>query len=523
MTSGAHCHSASTNHERLPHHFSTTPTPPALSTSAPEPAPTRRRRLTPVRTSAQRRPSGRRRRASTPFFLPPPLRHSATQPLNHSTTRPLDHSPIRPLAPVPTSSFNPDPATSDAILQSIAADYSLSLTDFAAQHNTTIEALTAWLTREDIDERLSAIESACARRARLTAANHLPAVAHVAKQALEEASDVLRLPPDYRTQHSIALRIRATESARKAAALLLRIANFTPGPRRVRHHAAPMSPRVTPLSATSTATPTESSQGVPTAATPADRAQSAPCVGQLSETTTPCVAAPQAPIAATPTASAPTTSPSAPLTVSAQLAPNSLHTAESTPSEPISATSAARTTRARRAPAATIDQRLWPGRTAASTDWALQALIPGFFAPTQDENPAMAPALQAAPHPESVRCTIPAAIGSIPHVVRVLRHLAGRLDPYRRATGCSTSRGTTPARSRACHRGRAGWAAAAQPLCADHPWHATRLDRDAHQKAERAQNARRWPRTATALRSGACIPNTRSLRSERRDQPRVAK
>ncbi len=157
-----------------------------------------------------------------------------------------------------TFSFNPDPATADAILQSIAAEYSLSLTDIANQHNTTIEALTAWLTREDIDERLTAIESACARRARLTAANHLPAVAHVAKQALEEASDVLRLPPDYRTQRSIALRIRATESARKAAALLLRIANFTPGPRRIRQHDAPATPRVLPPLAPAAAAPAES-------------------------------------------------------------------------------------------------------------------------------------------------------------------------------------------------------------------------------------------------------------------------
>ncbi len=156
---------------------------------------------------------------------------------------------------MPLQPFQPDAATTDAILQSIAADYSLSLTDIAAQHQTTIEALTAWLTREDIDERLTAIESACARRARLTAANHLPAVAHVAKQALEEASDVLRLPPDYRTQHAIALRIRATESARRAAALLLRIANFTPGPRRTRQISAPNSPRITPPPAPPSAEP----------------------------------------------------------------------------------------------------------------------------------------------------------------------------------------------------------------------------------------------------------------------------
>ncbi len=244
----------------------------------------------------------------------PPLRHSATRPLDHLTT----------------ISFNPDPATTDAILQAIAADYSLSLTDIANQHNTTIEALTAWLTREDIDERLTAIESACARRARLTAANHLPAVAHVAKQALEEASDVLRLPPDYRTQRSIALRIRATESARKAAALLLRIANFTPGPRRVRHNAAPTSPRITPPPAPPIAARAEIALAAPTSATtaasPTDLARSAP--GSLP----PAESAHATPTAASPTDRAATTSASAPRAVNTPTAPTPLPPTKSTPS-----------------------------------------------------------------------------------------------------------------------------------------------------------------------------------------------
>ncbi len=41
---------------------------------------------------------------------------------------------------MPLITFQPDAATTDAILQAIAAEYSLSLTDIAAQHNTTIEA-----------------------------------------------------------------------------------------------------------------------------------------------------------------------------------------------------------------------------------------------------------------------------------------------------------------------------------------------------------------------------------------------
>ncbi len=179
------------------------PTPPALSTSAIR---------SPQRAAAVSPPCAHTRNAAYRVDVATPPRHSF--PLRHSTTSSSStcpfpsslfsvlrslfsslHSATRPLATVPLLTFQPDAATSDAILQSIAADYSLSLTDIAAKHNTTIEALTAWLTRDDIDERLTAIESACARRARLTAANHLPAVAHVAKQALEEASDVLRLPP----------------------------------------------------------------------------------------------------------------------------------------------------------------------------------------------------------------------------------------------------------------------------------------------------------------------------------------
>ncbi len=349
------------------------PTPPIRSTSAirsPKPG---FRRLAPVRTPAQRRPSGRRRRALLPHFTTPPLDHFCS-PLSVlcslfsslcSATRPLDH--------LTTISFNPDPATADAILQSIAAEYSLSLTDIAAQHNTTIEVLTAWLTREDIDERLSAIESACARRARLTAANHLPAVAHVAKQALEEASDVLRLPPDYRTHHSIALRIRATESARRAAALLLRIANFIPGPRRVRQHAEPASPRITPPpaltsvphaeiepttspsaphtestqvspaaaphtestpSATTDAVTTDRVLSAPTDASHTDRAQPAPLVSQRFEPTSPLMSPPRAPISAPFTQSELTVSSSEPAAASSHSAPASSPRTKTTPTAP---------------------------------------------------------------------------------------------------------------------------------------------------------------------------------------------
>jgi hypothetical protein len=137
-------------------------------------------------------------------------------------------------APPPPSSsdplhFNPSATTAATIVNELASN-EITLLDIADRHETTLEALTLWMIRPDIAERLNALESACARRARLTVANSLNAIANTLLHLLAEAKDdhasVHRVPAA--THHAFAARMQSRESARKAANLLLRIARYTP-------------------------------------------------------------------------------------------------------------------------------------------------------------------------------------------------------------------------------------------------------------------------------------------------------
>ncbi|MBY0111343.1 MAG: hypothetical protein K2Y21_00870 [Phycisphaerales bacterium] len=125
--------------------------------------------------------------------------------------------------------FNPSAATAATIINELASN-EITLLDIADRHETTLEALTLWMIRPDIAERLSALEYACARRARLTVANNLNAIANTLLHLLAEAKDdhasVHRVPAA--THHAFAARMQSRESARKSANLLLRIARYTP-------------------------------------------------------------------------------------------------------------------------------------------------------------------------------------------------------------------------------------------------------------------------------------------------------
>ncbi len=139
-----------------------------------------------------------------------------------------DAAPPPPSSPDPLH-FHPDATTAATIVNELASNET-TLRDIADRHDTTLEALTLWMTRPDIAQRLSALESACARRARLTVANSLNAIANTLLHLLAEAKDdhasVHRVPAA--THHAFAARMQSRESARKAANLLLRIARYTP-------------------------------------------------------------------------------------------------------------------------------------------------------------------------------------------------------------------------------------------------------------------------------------------------------
>jgi hypothetical protein len=133
-------------------------------------------------------------------------------------------------APGPSvAAFDPPAPIADAIIDALG-DPTYTLRDVASMFETTVEHITRWMQREDIRDRLDAIEAAVARRTRLFAVNALPMlvqalIAQIQNQHHEESHALLK-PGD--TKSADLLR-RARESTRKAASLLARIAKFTPG------------------------------------------------------------------------------------------------------------------------------------------------------------------------------------------------------------------------------------------------------------------------------------------------------
>ncbi|HEX8875564.1 MAG TPA: hypothetical protein VF777_02370 [Phycisphaerales bacterium] len=160
------------------------------------------------------------RPAASPHALPPSQREGAGG-------RADSPAPLFPSSPVPL--FSPDETTAAAIINDFAAQ-DLTLRDIADNYETTLESLTLWLARPDIKERLFALESACAARARLVVANNLAAIAnkllHLLTESKLDHESIHRVPAA--THHAFAARMQSRESARKTANLLLRIARYVP-------------------------------------------------------------------------------------------------------------------------------------------------------------------------------------------------------------------------------------------------------------------------------------------------------
>ncbi len=136
----------------------------------------------------------------------------------HQTPTPSESLDVTPFAP----------ANVQAVLEEIASP-DRSFTDIARAHSTSFEALTLWLARPKIAERLLAMESASARRARFNISLALPRIAHLLTESLDqaqaEAAHLDRLPHN---APCFALRLRYRENIRKSVAHLLRLSNFDP-------------------------------------------------------------------------------------------------------------------------------------------------------------------------------------------------------------------------------------------------------------------------------------------------------
>jgi len=260
---------------------------------------------------------------------------------------------------MPTHDFNPAPHVADEILTDLATDPHASIAALAAKHHTTVAALTLWITRPDIDDRLAVFDSLFARRARLIATAMLPQ-AITTLTAVMNAFDTDAPHAAPSTQHAdpnattdpraTALRLRAAETARRAATTIIRLSNFTPGPRRTPRresapchrgrlcvlgaahppaHAQPHALNHTPAhapihAAYSTHTPHPAAPDVPRPASPASpnhRADTAPLLQLLTALAshhTPDQSAPRTPAHATP----PRPSPAAPPTAQPQARPH---------------------------------------------------------------------------------------------------------------------------------------------------------------------------------------------------------
>ncbi|MFA6046378.1 MAG: hypothetical protein WC718_15445, partial [Phycisphaerales bacterium] len=117
--------------------------------------------------------------------------------------------------------FTPTREIADQVIDALGSPDN-TLREVASDFNTTVEALTLWMTRPDIADRLNAIHSAVTYRSRLIATNFLPGVVrllnsiidnHLADEHGHEPVPLSREPRLHR------------ENVRKAAALIFRISH----------------------------------------------------------------------------------------------------------------------------------------------------------------------------------------------------------------------------------------------------------------------------------------------------------
>jgi hypothetical protein len=118
------------------------------------------------------------------------------------------------------------PTNPDKVFDNLT-DPSLTLRDVAELNDTTLESLTLWMFHPDIAARLDNFESAIARRTRLLALNYLPAAVETLHSTLIAHNDQeLNTPFKPNCIKSREFQRRSRETARKAAALLLRLTRF---------------------------------------------------------------------------------------------------------------------------------------------------------------------------------------------------------------------------------------------------------------------------------------------------------
>ncbi|QYK47806.1 MAG: hypothetical protein KF838_13570 [Phycisphaeraceae bacterium] len=123
--------------------------------------------------------------------------------------------------------FNPSPEQIHDVLNDIVSPYA-SLADVAANNNTTVHALSAWIALAETQTMLDQIEQAAYRRARVSAACLLTDAVNSLSFTLRAHVDAESNEPLGRSTEALHIRQRQRTDARKASWLLYRIARAYP-------------------------------------------------------------------------------------------------------------------------------------------------------------------------------------------------------------------------------------------------------------------------------------------------------
>ncbi|MBS0197575.1 MAG: hypothetical protein JSR77_12545 [Planctomycetes bacterium] len=130
---------------------------------------------------------------------------------------------MEPSVPTP---FAPSPAQVEELLVALTNPES-SLSDVAVEFRTTLPALVGWLNLPEAQERLSNIADRATQHARFVANNHLIRVLNAALRIVETYEAIeKRVAVNLSSLSHIENRRRAAETARRAGALVLRIARL---------------------------------------------------------------------------------------------------------------------------------------------------------------------------------------------------------------------------------------------------------------------------------------------------------
>ena len=143
--------------------------------------------------------------------------------------------------------FNPTPDQLDDLLDDLSSP-DLSLRDLARRFNTTIEAFSAWLYSEPARPLLEHSFHAATLRTRLAATHSLPSAVQALVTSLQDFVDESHKVTLRPSLDTMPLREGRRTSARRAAHLLHRLANFTPRSLEP-HFLAPPSARAPSVSA----------------------------------------------------------------------------------------------------------------------------------------------------------------------------------------------------------------------------------------------------------------------------------